>query len=54
MNEEPVSIIRNFYQIYGKSSLIFTIKAELFYNKKYAINKEIFFQSLQHNQSKTH
>ena len=44
MNEEPVSIIRNFYQIYGKSSLIFTIKAELFYNKKYAINKEIFFK----------
>ncbi len=45
MNEEPVSIIRNFYQIYGKSSLIFTIKAELFYNKNMQSTKKYFSKS---------
>lgn len=41
MNEDPLIIIKNFYQIYGRSSLIFRIKADLFYNRIYSINNEM-------------
>ena len=41
MNEDPLLIIKNFYQIFGRSSLIFRIKADLFYNRIYSINNEM-------------
>ena len=41
MDEDPIIIIKNFLQIYGRSTLIFRMKANLFYNKIYSINNDM-------------